>query len=301
VVRTVRRNRRISGLIRSGIAASLMTAAATWGGVMLASEWKLRHRHDLPLPSKPLVFTSPDVVQGERMAKIVGCWAGCHGLTGEGDVLEMEGYYRVTAPTLSAVLPAYTDEELVRLVRFGIKRDGSSLLGMTAYTFFPLSDEDLSNIIAHLRRQPAQPPVPREKHVTWWARLKLLQGQWQLAADQIDPSRPRWGALPRSTAFERGRYLAAVTCSECHGLDFRGNVFQDNTYDGGPSLSVIAAYEAEDFRQLMRTGTPVGGRELRVMGWVARNAFVYFTDQEIDDIRVFLLTYHEIPNADLRP
>lgn len=268
---------------------------------MLASEWKLRHRHDLPLPSKPLVFTSPDVVQGERMAKIVGCWAGCHGLTGEGDVLEMEGYYRVTAPTLSAVLPAYTDEELVRLVRFGIKRDGSSLLGMTAYTFFPLSDEDLSNIIAHLRRQPAQPPVPREKHVTWWARLKLLQGQWQLAADQIDPSRPRWGALPRSTAFERGRYLAAVTCSECHGLDFRGNVFQDNTYDGGPSLSVIAAYEAEDFRQLMRTGTPVGGRELRVMGWVARNAFVYFTDQEIDDIRVFLLTYHEIPNADLRP
>ena len=48
---------------------------------------------------------------------------------------------------------------------------------------------------------------------------------------------PRWGELPRRTAFERGRYLASIVCAECHGLDFHGNALE-----GGPSLAVLAAW-----------------------------------------------------------
>ena len=129
------------------------------------------------------------------------------------------------------------------------------------------------------------------------ARVRLLAGGWQLAADQVDPSRPRWGELPRSNAYERGRYLASVTCSECHGLDFRGNRFADNTYDGGPPLAVLAAYDADAFRHLMRTGVGVGGRDLGEMGWVARNGFVHFTDREIADVYEFLRRDQGLPFA----
>ena len=257
-------------------------------GIFFTSEWKLRRTHDVALSSLDVKPESRNLAEGERMAKIVGCWAGCHGSTGEGGSVDMEGFYRVTAPTLTSVIPQYTDAELVRLIRFGIKRDGSTVLGMTSYTFYPLADQDLANIIAHLRSQAPQPEIPRERTVSWAGRVKLAQGKWQVAADQVDPKNPRWGALPRSNSFERGRYLASITCSECHGRNFGGNEFDDNTYDGGPSLAIIAAYGPDEFRKLMRTGEPIGGRELKTMGWVAREAFSFFTDQEIDDIRNFL-------------
>lgn len=209
----------------------------------------------------------------------------------------MDGYYSVTAPNLSSVLPLYSDPELFRLIRFGVKRDGSTVLGMTSYTFFSLADQDLVNITAHLRQQPQQPAVPRKRTITLAARFKLAQGEWQLAADQIDPAGPRWGELPRGTSFERGRYLASITCSECHGTDFQGSQFKDNTYDGGPSLAIVAMYGPDEFRKLLRTGEPIGGRDIGEMGWVARNGFVNFTDQEINDFREFLREHHGITDG----
>ena len=266
-------------------------------GIFCASEWLLKRVHDVPLSLTSEKIDSPNLVEGERLAKIVGCWAGCHGSIGQGGSIDMDGYYSVTAPTLSSMLPQYSDAELIRLIRFGIKRDGTTALGMTSYAFFPLSDEDLVDIIAHLRKQPQQQPVPRVRTIEWSARLTLAEGRWQVAADQIDPKWPRWGELPRTTAFERGRYLASITCSECHGVDFRGSEFKDNTTDGGPSLAIIAAYGPDEFRKLLRTGESIGDRDLGAMSWVAREGFTYFTDQEISDIRVFLRAHHGLEDS----
>jgi hypothetical protein len=108
-------------------------------------------------------------------------------------------------------------------------------------------------------------------------------------------ARPRWGELPRATPFERGRYLASITCSECHGLDFRDNEFEDNTCDGGPSLAIVAMYGRDEFRRLMRTGEPIGDRELGEMSRVARIGFVHFRDEEIEGIRTFLREHHGLP------
>jgi cytochrome c553 len=286
------KNHRIlgAGLISMG-AIALAGVAAIFG----ISEWKLRRTHDVPLTPLNAGRGSVNYAEGERLSRIVGCWAGCHGKTGQGGSIDMDGYYSVSAPSLTSVIPDYSDAELARLIRFGVKRDGSSALGMISYTFYPLSDEDLVNIIAHLRRQPPHPTATRHKSITWAARLELALGKWQVAADQVDATRPRWGELPRATAFERGRYLASITCSECHGIDFRGNEFKDNTYDGGPSLAVIAMYGRDEFRHLMRTGEPIGGRDLGEMSWVARNGFVHFNNQEIDDIRIFLRAHHGLP------
>lgn len=274
------------------LVAAFLIAVVGITTLLGVAEWKLHRTHGIPLTPLKAELKSVDYTEGERLSKIVGCWAGCHGKTGLGGSIDMDGYYTVTAPNLNSVVPRYSDPELARLIRYGIKRDGSSALGMISYTFYPLSDEDLINIIAHLRRQPPQPTTPRTRSITLIARLELAMGKWQVAADQIDSTRPRWGSLPRTTAFERGRYLASITCSECHGVDFRGNEFRDNTYDGGPSLAIVAIYGRDEFRHLMRTGEPISGRDLGEMGWVARNGFVNFKDQEIDEIRTFLREYN---------
>ena len=282
------------------LAIFLTLVGMTSGAIALTlfgiAEWKLRRSHDIALVALKAEVESPDTMEGERLSKIVGCWAGCHGKKGQGGSLDMDGYYSVTAPNLSSVVSNYSDEELARLIRFGVKKDGTSTLGMISYTFYPLGDRDLTNIIAHLRRQPLQPDVPRHKTITMAARIRLALGKWQVAADQIDVARPRWGESPRTTAFERGRYLASITCSECHGVDFRGSEFEDNTFDGGPSLALIAMYGQGEFRHLMRTGEPIGGRDLGEMTWVARNGFIFFKDQEIDDIRAFLQANHGLPD-----
>ncbi len=285
------RRRTLMHWLRRGAAGMVAVTVLAVLYVFVASEWLLRREHDAPPVHLP-PLAAPDPAEGERLAVIVGCWAGCHGLRGEGDVLEADGIFRVTAPTLSSVLPAYTDDELVRLIRFGVKRDGKTALGMIPRTFYPISDRDLGLIIAHLRSSSSSPPVPRERRVGMLGRLALATGQWKTAADEVDPSRPRWGEMPPHTPFERGRYLASITCSECHGVDFQGN-----RLEGGPSLVAVARYDPEQFAHLLRTGEPIDGRDLGIMSWVARNAFSRFTDQELADIYTFLRATFGLPGA----
>lgn len=273
---------RAIGWTAGAIAGLGLTALAA---VFAISEWKLRRTHDAPLvPQSFGAVTAPaDLEEGRRLAIIVGCWAGCHGMQGEGDTLDAP-IYRIATPALSDVLPAYGDAELVRLIRYGVKRDGRSTIAMPAATFNPLSNADLARIIAHLRRQPATAPVRRERHVTLLGRALMAAGAWPTSAEEVDRARPRWGELPRTTPEEHGRYLASITCSECHGVALRGKKLE-----GSPSIpAVIRAYSLESFRHLLRTGQPLSGRDLGIMSWTARNAFRYFTDDEIARLYAYL-------------
>lgn len=249
------------------------------GYVFGMSEWKMRRSYDAPLvplrPARP-----PDIAAGRHMAKIAGCWAGCHGNVGEGGFESIKGIHRSAAPTLSQVLPQYADEELVRLVRYGVKRDGKSSIGMIAYATWPLGDQDLADIIAHLRSQPTLPPVERSHDVTWRGRWAMVTGEWGVDAAFVDRSLPRWGELPHITPFERGRYVASIVCAACHGRDLRGSALEST-----PSLAIVAAYSQEQFRRLLRTATAADGGEIARMTWVRD---VEFTDLEIDDLYVFL-------------
>lgn len=272
---------RASGLV---LAAVLTAVCIGIGAVYAISEWKLRRQYEAPLV--PLRNSAPpDLAEGERMARIVGCWDGCHGRHGQGGYEEIAGIVRHTAPTLSEVVPFYSDEELVRLVRYGLKRDGRSAVGMTSYTFWALGDQDLANIIAHLRRQPILTPVERHLELSWRGRFALVTGAWKVSVQQVDRSRPRWGDLPQTTPIERGRYIASITCSECHGLDYSGNVLER-----APSLAIVGAYSLAQFTHLMRTAQPVGGRVLEEnMNWVADAPF---SDDEVMGLYQFLRAHH---------
>jgi hypothetical protein len=62
-------------------------------------------------------------------------------------------------------------------------------------------------------------------------------------------------------------------------------------FDGEfPPLTIVAAYSLEDFTTLMRTGVPIGGRELDLMATVAVSRFSHFTDMEIVALHTFLRT-----------
>ncbi len=273
------------------VSAALLTLVLlAVGFIYFSTERMLRRQHDIPLQAFNALKapTAVDLAEGRRMSAIVGCWAGCHGMKGEGGSEDAPYIFSATAPTLSAVLPRYSDEELVRLIRFGVKRDGRTALGMISGTFNPLSDADLARIIAHLRRQPASKPVPEKRTVALGGRMALLSGDWKTSVDEVDRSMPRWGELPRNTSFERGRYLVSITCTECHGLDLQGEAFEKS-----PPMDIVRAYNIDQFRVLMRTGKPISGRDLGIMSWTARFGFSHFKDDEIRDIHNYLLEYRK--------
>lgn len=151
-------------------------------GVYVASELKINRIYHVPLTDLRTDFQL-DAKAGERMAKIVGCWAGCHGGRGEGGVEEIPGIRKVTAPPLGSVIPNYADAELYRLILHGIKRDGRSAIGMSSYTFWPLGDGDIANIIYFLRMQPSADAVQRKIEIPFRSRIMLLKGDWALSAD----------------------------------------------------------------------------------------------------------------------
>lgn len=272
-------------LLRLAAAAALglplALAAVVYGG----SLWVLARPRTAPLVAAPPRPERVDAAEARRFAILLGCLS-CHGREGGGGRVDIPGLGVLGAPNLTRALPRYDDAELVRLLRYGVKRDGRTALGMPAATFYPLSDEDLGRLAAFLRTLPPAPdagPGDGVRELSLRARWKLVRGELKAAADLVDARRPRWGELPRTTSFERGRYLASTICSECHGAALRGDAIE-----GSPSLAVVAGYDLDQFRHLLRTGEPLGGRTLGEMAEVARADFVLFTDQEVADLYAFL-------------
>ena len=263
-----------------GILALVIVAG---GVVYVLSERIVRRRYEEPLIAVTVPTDSQSISEGRRLATLRGCSGGCHGSVSEGGVFIDEPLLaRLVAPNLTAAVRAYSDAELARIIRRGVRPDGRSVLGMPSEMFEPLTDADLGRILAYLHSLPPQPGPGREVRLGPLARLGIATGQyapaalWVRRADGLARSYPGPGD---STA--PGAYLARTVCTECHGIDLRGG-------ETTPDLRIVAGYSLEAFTTLLRTGTPAGNRELTLMKEVALKRFSHFTDAEIGALYSYL-------------
>ena len=269
-----------------GLGALMILALGAVAVIYLASEWMVRKTYDRPLSSIALPTDSFALAEGQRLATVRGCYNGCHGERLDGGVfVDQPLLARLVAPNLTQVVAQYTDAELERVIRHGIRRDRKSTLGMPSSMFYHLRDEDLGAIIAFLRSAPVTEGPPTEISLGPLARLGLVLGKYRPQAQMIDHDAPRLAVRDTSDHMTFGKYLALTVCTECHGLDLRGDP------DGSsPNLVVAATYSVEDFTRLMRTGMASGDRELRLMSEVARGRFSHLTDGEIKALHRYLST-----------
>jgi mono/diheme cytochrome c family protein len=87
-----------------------------------------------------------------------------------------------------------------------------------------------------------------------------------------------------------GRYIARVTCAECHGPELKGN--EGDT----PDLTVAGGYTREEFERLVTEGVPSGGRKLKpLMELVAKERFARMTRHERDALHAYLKARAEQP------
>lgn len=136
-------------------------------------------------------------------------------------------------------------------------------------------------ILAFIRSEPVGDGPATDVQLGPLGRWQLLFGDWLPYAEEIDHQAVRLDPGGPAQPLVWGRYLAETVCTECHGTDLAGG-------DDTPNLVVAAAYSLADFRRLLRTGVPVGERQLGLMAKVAVKRFAHFTDPEIAALHGFL-------------
>lgn len=250
-------------------------------GVFVGSEWILRRPHEVPNDVVAIPRDATSFAEGARLARLAGC-RGCHGPNGEGAVWSsdrLEG--TVAPPAIARKIALYSDAELVRLVRYGVKRDGSTVFLMSTTALRNWSDEDLGRILAWAR---SLRPGPRDSRAETsfgpLPRIAMLTGA--LSARYRNT---RVASVRRPA--ETGRYLYDAICSACHEIGVPMPV--ERSREIAPALGPMAAsYDPAAFRRLLRTGVGKGGRDLGLMSAVATESTTALSDVEIAALHSYL-------------
>jgi cytochrome c553 len=255
-----------------------------YGAVYAISRHSVRRVYREPLADLSPPADSASIAEGRRLARLRGCSGGCHGREIEGGVfIDDPLLAKVVAPNLTAAVRRYSNGELARIIRRGVRPDGRSVVAMPSEMFSALSDTDLGKILAYLHSVPPLPGPDPEVRLAPLARLGLVLGKYHTAAELVHRADSLTSTYPSGAdSAAVGAYLARTVCTECHGLDLRGG-------ERAPDLRIAAGYSLEAFTRLLRTGKASGDRELQLMSRVARSRFTHFSDAEVRALYQYLL------------
>jgi len=274
------------GRIALGLLALVVVAV---GGVYAASEVIIRRQHDVPATPISASTDPQAVTRGAYLARIRGC-DGCHTRNLQGEQWidsAMEG--RFWTANLTQSIGRYSDAELERAIRHGVRKDGTSLWLMPSQSWTTLSDADTADIIAWLRSHPAAGSPTPPAQFGPMIRLGIVMGKLKPTTAEVAVAKAA-PAFEVGPAFDRGRYLAVTACGECHGADLKGGEVDGSAV---PNLIVASAYDAAEFARFIRTGIAPDGKERGFMSEIAREHFGTITDQDLSDVHAYLIARAE--------
>jgi mono/diheme cytochrome c family protein len=195
-------------------------------------------------------------------------------------------------PDVDTGAGAWSDDQLSRAIREGIKRDGSTIFPLMPYSLYKnLSDEDLASVVVFLRSlPPVRNPLPPPK-INFPVNL--------LVRSVPEPVRePVPG--PEAASLPRGKYLVNLGCG-CH------NAVEKMPFAGGepltgpwgsvvsvnitPDASGIRYYAEETFITAMRTGY-VGARKLNSI--MPFGEFKNLTDDDLKAMYAYVRTLQPV-------
>ncbi len=267
--------RRIAAVLAALV---ILILAVIYGG----SEWIIRRGHAVPLRQIAIPRDAASIAEGGRLARAYAC-LDCHKQKAQGAVLfEAAAVGRIVAPAFASVAPSYSDAELVRLIRHGVRRDGAGQIIMPSDAYVHMADEDVARIVAWMRTlKPAPADVTGRSSYGPVGRALLLAGKipmWVMPGEIASPAR---------RPADVGGYYVGSMCAACHALH-EEKVMAD-TGDVAPPLAMMAAsYGDAEFAELLRTGKLIGGRKGKMMPLVAPSAFSSYTPEEVAAIHAYL-------------
>jgi cytochrome c553 len=268
-------------------------ALAATIGVLLGSSRVLAPRALSPSPGTD--WGGGSAARGRHVAASYGACLDCHGA----DLAGGKAFFRgpmgtLVAPNLTrgvgGVGSAYSDSDLERAIRAGVRPDGSGLLVMPSVAFANMSDADLRDVIAYLRSVPAVNRSTPARVIGPLARVLLATGQLRVEPDRIDAAMTHPATTPAGATIEHGRYLASVgACMECHGANLAGGHYRGSPKDP-PASNItpagIGAWTESDFNRTLRLGRDPRGHVLnQFMPWTS---YAQLDDDELAALWTYL-------------
>jgi hypothetical protein len=228
--------------------------------------------YDVPLPKLERSTDPAVLARGKHVAEaLYPCAIGdCHGADiGGGKTMVMGPLGTFTGPNISAggLGAAYSDGELARLLRHGIKKDGRSVRFMPAHDLEWLPDSDLVAVISYLRTLPAvnKPNGPIELKPL----AKFLDRMDAIPLDiarRIDHEKAGRGPAPSPTKAYGA--LLGRTCTGCHGKTLSGGPIPGAPPEIPipsnltPDATGMAGWTFDDFDKLLVQGVRKNGKKL---------------------------------------
>jgi mono/diheme cytochrome c family protein len=222
--------KRVLRWVLTGCVLLLLVAIGSIAYVYLASSRLLAKTYTIN--NVPLVSVRSDAAslqRGKYLAERVALCVECHG-EDMGGKIAADGFAmgRLAAPNLTrgqgGLGPAYSDQDFVRAILHGVKKDGRSVTLMPSNDY-RFTEEDLGALLGYLRSLPPVDRVMPTKSVGPMARILGLFTDFPLAAAaRIDHASVRL-AVPANEAdpVAKGAYLVSTAaCQGCHGTDFTG-------------------------------------------------------------------------------
>jgi mono/diheme cytochrome c family protein len=278
---------RFTFLAARGISIAAGFVAVAWllwlFYIYLASEAVIERRYTLPSSLVHASKDASDIALGKRWMTVAGCF-GCHGDKLKGRLLRDNPYLPIWSGDLTARAATYTDGDFERAIRHGLTPDARPMWLMPSNTYAYMRDKDVEAMISYIRSLPPDhKPQPRLRF-DLTARKAIVAGKLVPMTPKADEILSPADLGPR---FDGGRYLASISCAQCHGGDLTGAGY-------APNLNVAAKYtRSQFFRLLYRGHSPHGW--LPTMSPLARARFRYFHDYEVNALYDYLVARTTLP------
>jgi len=234
------------------------------------------------LPAINALDDPASIAEGARLAAITGC-TRCHGDQAQGRLMTgIPHIGRIVAPSLPQIAAQATDGQLARAIRNGVGTNARPLFIMPADAYNHLSADDVARLIGWMRS------VPTSAFDVVGTTSVGPRGRFAILTRRLPDSVALGGGQPKTRPADMGRYLAQVSCGQCHALDRDQRSVADGSV--APALArAAAAYDPVRLRDMLRTGLAPGGRILPVMSRASQSGLRMLNDGEIDAIRTYLI------------
>jgi cytochrome c5 len=254
------------------VAIAVTAVGVFAGAASSAYDASLDKVYDVPVPAVARSIDPAVIARGRHVVEaIAGCAsAHCHGadLAG-GRTIELGPLGKITGPNISGagLGVAYSDGELARLIRHGVKRDGRSVRFMPVQDFRWLPDDDVAAVVSYMRSLPPADRANGPIELTTLA--KVLDRRDAVVIDvarRIDHASYQAPPPPSPTA-DYGRLLANG-CTGCHGAHLSGGRIPGTPSsiptpaDITPHDDGLARWTFDDFDRALSAGVRPDGKRL---------------------------------------
>jgi cytochrome c553 len=259
--------------------------------VYVASGRLMARTYAVEVPRVSIPTDPASIARGKYLTEKVAVCTECHATDLGGKIVDDNvAMGRLVAPNLTrgrGGLPAdYSDQDFVRALTHGVKRDGHSVIFMPSADYL-FSADDLGAIVAYVKSVPAVDRTLPAMSVGPMARALGLFVNFPLAsASMIDHGQPRLAARPDpSNAVAIGKYLASSAgCQGCHGAQLTGG---GGPPPGGSNITPvgIGEWSERDFVVALRTHRRPNGS---VIDEAMPRAYGDLSDQDLAALYAYL-------------